>query len=291
VEVMEIDSNIINHLLFHKALLDENIDTSRIDRYVEIVKQSKDGTHISISDPFDKSIAIAFELVIKQHLDPWNIDLVKFSTLYLKRAKEEKIDLVTAGRIIYMAWKVLKMQSDELVEYMEREKNLEEETFGWDDLPIFDDWNFEGDFDYAKMIIKHKEKLPFVEPIRHKSDRRVTLIELINAFDQARKEAERYQLLEKLRREERERLNILAKERMKGRVHEETIEKDIKKIWKKIQQYNGKTIPLRKLYKPTDRDSFITAIMSILFLAYENKIRIYQRKFPYGEIYVKNNGG
>lgn len=282
---MDVDSEIINHLLFHRALTDEIADISRIDNYIEMVKQSKEGSHISISDPFDKSIAIAFELVIKQHLDPWNIDLVKFSTLYLKRAKEEKIDLVTAGKIIYMAWKVLKLQSDELVEYMEKTRNIEQESFGWDDLPLFDDWSFDNDFGYTKMITK--KEIPFIEPVRRKAERRVTLIELIEAFDQARKEAERYQLLEKLRREEREKLEKFARERMKGRLHEETLEEDIKKVWSKIKQLNGKAIPLRKLYKPGDKEEFIKTLISILFLAYENKIRIYQRKFPYGEIYLR----
>ena len=282
---MDVDSEIINHLLFHRALTDEIADISRIDNYIEMVKQSKEGSHISISDPFDKSIAIAFELVIKQHLDPWNIDLVKFSTLYLKRAKEEKIDLVTAGKIIYMAWKVLKLQSDELVEYMEKTRNIEQEPFGWDDLPLFDDWSFDNDFGYTKMVTK--KEIPFIEPVRRKAERRVTLIELIEAFDQARKEAERYQLLEKLRREEREKLEKFARERMKGRLHEETLEEDIKKVWSKIKQLNGKAIPLRKLYKPGDKEEFIKTLVSILFLAYENKIRIYQRKFPYGEIYLR----
>ena len=282
---MDVDSEIINHLLFHRALTDEIADISRIDNYIEMVKQSKEGSHISISDPFDKSIAIAFELVIKQHLDPWNIDLVKFSTLYLKRAKEEKIDLVTAGKIIYMAWKVLKLQSDELVEYMEKTRNIEQEPFGWDDLPLFDDWSFDNDFGYTKMITK--KEIPFIEPVRRKAERRVTLIELIEAFDQARKEAERYQLLDKLRREEREKLEKFARERMKGRLHEETLEEDIKKVWSKIKKLNGKAIPLRKLYKPGDKEEFIKTLVSILFLAYENKIRIYQRKFPYGEIYLK----
>ena len=74
---------------------------------------------------------------------------------------------------------------------------------------------------------------------------------------------------------------------MKGRLHEETLEEDIKKVWSKIKQLNGKAIPLRKLYKPGDKEEFIKTLISILFLAYENKIRIYQRKFPYGEIYLR----
>ena len=100
---LEIDNELINHLLFHKSLIDENDDSSKINYYVNLLKKADEGEHISIENQFDRSIALAFELVMKQHLNPWDIDLVKFSTIYLNRAKEEKIDLITAGRIIYMA--------------------------------------------------------------------------------------------------------------------------------------------------------------------------------------------
>ena len=122
MEQLKIDNEVINHLLFHKSLIDEKDDAARINQYVSMLQNADDGEYISIDDPFDRSIAIAFELVMKQHLNPWDIDLVNFSTMYLKRAKEEKIDLITAGRIIYMAWKVLKLQSDNLVVTMETQE-------------------------------------------------------------------------------------------------------------------------------------------------------------------------
>ena len=108
MQQLKIDNEVINHLLFHKSLIDEKDANDRINSYVSMLQKSEEGEHISIENPFDRSIAIAFELVMQQHLDPWDIDLVNFSTLYLNRAKQEKIDLLTAGRIIYMAWKVLK---------------------------------------------------------------------------------------------------------------------------------------------------------------------------------------
>jgi len=111
LEQLKFDNDVINHLIFHKSLIDEKDDASRINYYVNMLQKADEGEYISIDNPFDRSIAIAFELVMKQHLNPWDIDLVNFSTIYLKRAKEEKIDLITAGRIIYMAWKVLKLQT------------------------------------------------------------------------------------------------------------------------------------------------------------------------------------
>ena len=102
LEQLKIDNEVINHLLFHKSLIDEKDDASRINQYVNMLQMTDDGEYISIDDPFDRSIAIAFELVMKQHLNPWDIDLVNFSTMYLKRANEEKIDLITAGGEIFL---------------------------------------------------------------------------------------------------------------------------------------------------------------------------------------------
>ena len=123
MEQLKIDNDVINHLLFHKALIDEEDDATRINYYVDMLQKTNEGEHISIENPFERSIAIAFELVIRQHLNPWDLDLVSFSTMYIKRAKEEKIDLITAGRIILMAWKVLRLQSDNVIVCVVTEKD------------------------------------------------------------------------------------------------------------------------------------------------------------------------
>ena len=120
---LKIDNDVINHLLFHKSLIDDHDDSARINYYVDMLQKTNQGEHISIDNPFERSIAIAFELVMKQHINPWDIDLVNFSTMYIKRAKEEKIDLITAGRIILMAWKILKLQIDNLI--VSIDENLE----------------------------------------------------------------------------------------------------------------------------------------------------------------------
>ena len=98
---------------------------ARMNEYIDMVKQARDQDTVSIQSPFDRSIYLAFDLVLHQQLNPWNIDLVQFSSLYMRRAKEEKIDLLIAGRIIYMAWKVLHMQSDNLVVHMEAQQDIE----------------------------------------------------------------------------------------------------------------------------------------------------------------------
>ncbi len=286
MEQLKIDNDVINHLLFHKALIDEEDDATRINYYVDMLQKTNEGEHISIENPFERSIAIAFELVIRQHLNPWDLDLVNFSTMYIKRAKEEKIDLITAGRIILMAWKVLRLQSDNLIVSVETEKE-ELESFDWADLPTEMWLENDDDYSYTNLIMKMPEP-PLDEPVRRDAKRKVTLIELLGAFDQARKESEGYQILEHERQIERERLRIKSRKRMIGTAHEDNLEEDVDAIWKRIRGFNKKTISLFDLCEESEREEFIKTLISVLFLAYDNKIRVFQRKFPYGKIYIKN---
>ncbi len=288
MEQLKIDNDVINHLLFHKALIDEEDDATRINYYVDMLQKTNEGEHISIENPFERSIAIAFELVIRQHLNPWDLDLVNFSTMYIKRAKEEKIDLIAAGRIILMAWKVLRLQSDNLIVSVETEKE-ELESFDWADLPTEMWLENDDDYSYTNLIMKMPEP-PLDEPVRRDAKRKVTLIELLGAFDQARKESEEYQILDHERQIERERLRIKSRKRMIGTAHEDNLEEDVDAIWKRIRGFNKKTISLFDLCEESEREEFIKTLISVLFLAYDNKIRVFQRKFPYGKIYIKNIG-
>jgi segregation and condensation protein A len=270
-------------------LIDEKDDASKINYYVNMLEKASDGEHVSIDNPFDRSIAIAFELVMQQHLNPWGIDLVNFSSLYLKRAKEEKIDLMTAGRIIYMAWKILKLQSDDLVFNMKTVQDEKYEPFGWEDIPTAMWSENLDDYSYTSLIMKMPEP-PLDEPLRRNSERKVSLIELLDAFEKVRKESEEYQLLDQQRREERERLALKARKHMVGTAHEDHLEEDVEKVWNKIKNFSRKTLCLFDLCENNNREELIKILMSILFLAYDNKVIVYQKRFPYGKIYIKNIG-
>jgi segregation and condensation protein A len=288
LQQLKIDNEVINHLLFHKALIDEKDDASKINYYVEMLQKTDEGEHISIENPFERSVAIAFELVLNQHLNPWDIDLVSFSTMYLQRAKQEKVDLITAGRIIYMAWKVLKLQSNNLVINMESQEESYE-PFEWGDVPM-EMWLSKDDaYSYTNLVMNTPEP-PIEEPVRRKSQRKVTLIELLDAFELARKESEEFMLLEKQREEERARLAERARKRMKGTAHEDHLEEDVEAVWNKISKLSKKTMQITELCETNNKEELIKVIISVLFLAMDNKIVVYQKKFPYGKIFVKNVG-
>jgi len=287
---LELDNEVVSHLLFHKALIDENNDMTRVNQYLEMAKAASTGESSTIEDPFDRSMYLAFDLVLNQHLNPWDIDLVGFSTLYLQRAKKEKIDLLTAGRIIYMAWKILRMQSDNLVVNMETKPQTDlEQGFGWEDIPTATWLSNDDDYSYTNLLMKMPEP-PLEEPLRRDATRKVTLMELLNAFDEVRKESEQYQMLDDLRREERIKLEEKARKAMKGSAHEDHLEEDVAVIWERICKFPRAFMNFSDLCEMQDPEERIKTFLSILFLAYEKKITVHQRKFPYGEIYIKTVG-
>jgi segregation and condensation protein A len=286
---MELDNNVMNHLLFHKALIDENNDMTRINQYLELAKAAASGESATIENSFDRSVYLAFDLVLNQNMNPWDIDLVGFSSMYLKRAKKEKIDLMTAGKIIYMAWKVLRMQSDHLVVNMETKDEIVEEGFDWEDIPNATLFANDDEYSYTNLLMKMTEP-PLNEPLRRDSTRKVTLIELLSAFDEVRKEAEQYQLVDQLRQDERIELEQKARKAMKGSAHEDHLEEDVAIVWERICQFPKKSINFTELCDADSAEERIKTFVSILFLAYEKKIIVHQQKFPYGEIYIKTIG-
>ena len=104
-------------------------------------------------------------------------------------------------------------------------------------------------------------------------------MELLNAFDVARKETEEFQRNEKRRQEERQRLITSSRKRMKGSAHEDNIEEDVADIWEQIKQYGAQQLSLTDICDPKDRVDVIRTLISVLFLAYENKIKYIKENF------------
>lgn len=284
-EDVPIDNQVISHLLFHKSLIDDSDDAARINEYVDLLKKTNEGNVLRINDPVDRSIAITFELVMQAHFNPWDIDLVQFSTMYLKRAKKEHIDLITAGKIIHMAWRILRLQSDDLVINLQ-ESDFDDSDLAWDDFST-DMWlSAEDEYSYTNLLMTVPDP-PIEEPVRRENTRKVTLIELLDAFDLARQESETHQILEQRRTEEKKRLKEVSRKRMKGTAHEDNLEEDIVEIWEKIKRSGQTNIQITDLCEDASKEELIKTIISVLFLAYDNKIRVYQQRFPYGKIFIK----
>jgi len=258
---------IIQHILTGRGLLHHE---ENLQQYIDIIQN-----RVFIKNPFDRAIAVIFELVMEKEVDPCRIDLVSFSKLYMEKVKKEGIDLFIAGKIVLMAWKILRLQSEEIIRNMERK---EEEVYDYE-IP---DWYGEDEiFYYTQKVIQNE--IPLEKKIRRVPQRKVTLIELINAFEEAKEEV--VKKARKRRSKEKEWKNVHAQDTM----HKEDIEMDMHIVMEKLSSLNGQAIPLKELY--STKDEMLTMLLPLLFLAKEERIFIWQEDFPYGEIYIKLNHG
>ena len=273
--------DVLNHLMFHKSIIEDDAAPTRegrIEHYLKIVEEMQRGTLSASDDPFERSVATVFELVVNQQMNPWDINLIEFSKMYLARVrKASELNLIIAGKIVYMAWEILKLQSEQVLQRVDRPEQVEMMFDGWnpDNLDIFVD-PFE--LGTGEMLL-HTEELPIDEKVRRKSDRPVTLIDLLDAFEEAKKESDIRQELSKFMQKYR-------RPEFDDKAHKENLEEDIALVWERIQKCGQGSVPITDLYA-TGKEDRVKVFISILFLARMGKIQIWQEKLPYGEIFME----
>ena len=270
--------DVLGHLMFHKALTADHESGERINRYLQMVQEIEKGHYLTLRDPLEKAIAAAFELVLDQAYNPWEIDLAAFTKLYLEKVRDDGVvNFVTAGKLVAMAWTILKLQSDELLGRAEPPKPDEAPPEGDLGLGMYDS---PEQFDFTQTVLGGR--VPIQEAIRREGRRAVTLMELMQALDEARVEAARQLELAALR----EKARVTAPRDFDRQVHGEDLNEDLALTWSRILRYNGQPVALEQL---ADHDAWdrLTVFVSVLFLAKMEKVSLSQEDFPYGEILVK----
>jgi len=277
----EAAEKVLRYLIFHKALLGEGDteDTAKLlERYLSLVRDLKEGVHLVIPDPFQKAMALLFELVMEEEFDPWEIDLVKFTQSYLARVREDgAVNFAIAGRLVYMAWSILYLQSEEI---LRARANPDPSTpdpgvptdLGDDSyLPMMETPEA---VDVTSAVLGSAEAPPLIEMVRHPETRPVSLLELVRAFGEAEQDARRairiQELRERLREEQRAPPEVL--------VHGDIPEHDLADTWAAAREHPiGEPFPLLSLWNPTSgRDRLVAIFLAALFLARERSIELRQ---------------
>jgi len=264
----EAAEGVLSHLLFHKAMIDDNSGTEKIDRYLAILRDT--GAVPSSRDPLDRSIETVFELVLSNNLDPWDIDLVKFTDLYAERVGTEDVNFVLAGKLMLMAWSILRMQSEQVL--TNSGTGCDEQSDGMDGMDPFET-------DDPREFLALPEEIKLDEVVRHRGSRPVTLLELLDAFQEAQQEEERNALKEKIREANRARLNAA----FDTKAHTDDLEKDVEDVWQRISKCGLGPIEIDDIWNG-GRDDLVTVFMSILFLARSGRVSVWQDDSPYGTI-------
>lgn len=256
------------HLLYHKALIEDNVEADKIDRYMRILEN--DVGEI-MNDPVDESIRSVFRMVLEHDFNPWSIDLSEFVKMYTKKIADRNVDIIVAGKLVHMAWRVLRLQSDATLEESER---YEETVLDWGfdfDPEYFD----ESEDLYVPSVMLH-------QAIHRSPTRPVTMIELLDAFEEARDEIAMQQERERLR------LELKAKEPRKfsNVSHDDDGEKDVEAVWSRIERLGTGPLSLSDLYTGDIKEN-VTIFLAVLVLVRDGRLAAWQDELPYGDIFVE----
>jgi segregation and condensation protein A len=277
----EAAGRVLDYLIFHRALLSEESEAPPLlDRYMALVRNLKEGVHVVITDPYQKATALLFELVMDEEFDPWEIDLVRFTQQYVGRVRGEGgVDFAVAGRLLYMAWSILYLQSRAVLEH--REHPPEPGAIGGPELApgemsYLDEMQTPEAVDVTSTVLGSADELPITPMIRHPETRPVSLLELVNAFGQAEADARRAmrlkELRERLREEQRAPPEVL--------VHGDIPERDLQETWEIARTHPiGEPFEFVALWRRAQgRDRLVALFLASLFLARENVLDLRQER-------------
>ncbi len=286
---------IVEHLIFHRSLRDHRTNGDKIQGYIDMIESADMEEHFRISeDPFECSIGTVFKLVIDEKMDPWEIDLVSFTKLYLNKAKnDDSLNFIVAGQLVRMAWSILEMQCEEVLCGI----NSTDEPTTLADDDIISQWDIFGyemydepeDIDFEEGV--YESDNPILERVIRRKDRKpISLIQLVDAFEEAREEALYREKMERLRAErsaDRKRAEEENRRNYDSSAHKEDIFRDINLVWERICWYQQDILEFGMLHDSRVND-LITAFVAVLFLHKEGKIRLEQETLPYGQIMMEN---
>jgi segregation and condensation protein A len=193
------------------------------------------------------------EVVDKYDLDPWNIDLDKFTTIFLNEVNQYFRDFPVAGKIVYFAWINIRNKSELLLPQPEEPEELLEDSFdlGGEEIPV-------PDISLGYMPVEKRNVTieDIVEAIKN-----TPLSFLTNTVRKARK--------------------IIFQET----AHPEDFQVIIGEVWKRMLHEKKDHFTMESISKSASED-FINIFQSSLFLAYYGRIELNQ-EIPFGNIWIK----
>ena len=304
LETRDMQGAIIKQLLGEKN--DADLEKHRyIERLVEIA-DLESAEHQSLIDPFDRSVALVFQMFSDVTLDPWDVDLSVFIEQFNARIKDaENIDLPTCGRLIRMAWQVLQGQASTLLDRAERADE------DWEDDP----WATEGwqtdfedeEYNFSVGIITGQttDALPNLLDgrIKREEGRPVTLAELLMSLQSVQQEVEERRIREKSRKKHAAEVEEWMSN-VTNRMHKEDLEDDIRRCWEAVRASSSEGAPVtlqtvsEKLaelsalegwtLKEAEVEGQVAGFVSALFLTHRGYTDLWQMEYPNGDIYLQD---
>ncbi len=218
-------------------------------------------------------LGILVELAKAGKIDPWDIDIMQLTDSFLGRVTElKKMDLRISSRTLLYSAVLLRMKSSGIFG-IEKEEDVELYSDFFDELDLPEP----AEFPIPKL------------PVRRVSTRPVTLNELILELKKAENTFSRKNEKKKARQVAGEH-DIFSGPQLTtgdllGIAHEETISSRLALIWARLEELfkNQPLVTLSSFFEASE--DRIMDYLSLLFLASNRKIWLYQNKL-FGELYI-----
>jgi len=231
---------VLNYLMFNQALIDDESSNEKIKKYISLVKKVADGNYFHVEDLTEKVLLSLFDVIISEGIDPWEIDLTKFTEMYLSKIEKEKFDFIHAGMIIQMSWGILKMQCESVLNKL-KEKEMKNEDI------LLDEW----------YEVLNEGETPTL-PSPYYTPKTIGLIELLNELEPAIENT--VKLNEQHRKIKKESEPSIE---YKIEVHKETITEDMNELLELLT--DDKPVYFNALCK-NNLDNTIKYFIALLFL-------------------------
>lgn len=254
------------HLLFHKALAENEESLNKINGYLALLRNEAPGE--KLPDSVDESIRAVFSLVLEKGIDPWEINLEEFAKMYTEKISNNRFDMLVAGRLLLMAWRILNLQSQETkksAEFVE-EMNIDE-----------------GDFDFPDEDTLVIPDVVIGTTYSHTDPRSVTMIDLLDAFEDARADIEKFNAAQETIIKIK---NKPQPPKFDNKAHREDDEQAVENIYQTIYSMGMDPMPITEFYNG-DKEHNITVFVAVLHLVRDGRLEVSQETLPYSEIMIQ----
>ncbi len=208
----------------------------------------------------DQPFQILLGLVQEQKLNPWDVDIEKLAGVYLQRVREmRELDLRVSGRTLLSASVLLRMKSD-FVLNGRKESAVEE---GLEEV-------LDLDLELGQVTIVQR------------SPRKITLLDLMGALQEAIKDIPTRKPLQ------RRKLEKIMRTLSEYHIN---IERYLEELYQRIKGLaaSGQEVPLSALVLERTRLAVARTLLLLLFLSIQGKVMLQQPE-PFGEIFASVPG-
>ncbi len=233
-----------------KKFLDDQKDGVVIEKIME------NEVTPEIENQRSEVILKVLEIVDRYGLDPWNIDLQNFTSIFLDEVNEYFRNFPVAGKIVYFAWINIRNKSELLLP--KEEEPIEPEG-------LLDD----GSITETQDNFTPEVSMGYIPS----GKRNVTVDDIVEAI--------RNTPLNILRTTVRKAKNFIFQENS----HPEDFQVIIGEIWKRMIEVRKDHFTMESISKKS-LDDFINLFQSSLFLSFYGRIELNQ-EVPYGNIWIK----